>query len=86
LNFELESLLLALPAHMIAESGGSIGGRDDPREKNISKGEILMLAKNRIEQWEQQHVELEEENKQVVARVKGMEEVCLRMEGHSLML
>jgi hypothetical protein len=82
LNYQFENLLAALPAHLIAESEGSIGGPDDRREKRISKAEVLMLAKSYIEQLERQHLELEAENRQQGAHVKRMEDAWLRNEGH----
>jgi hypothetical protein len=82
LNHQFVNLLAALPAQLIAESEGSIGGPDDRREKRISKAEVLMLAKSYIELLERQHLELEAENRQLAAQVKRMEDAWLQNEGH----
>jgi hypothetical protein len=70
LNSQFENLLSALPARLIAESEGSIGGPDDRREKRISKADILMLAKGHIEQLERKQRELEGKNRQMAGRVE----------------
>jgi hypothetical protein len=86
LNHQFETLLKALPACLIAESEGSIGGPDDRREKRISKAEVLMLAKGHIETLERKQKELEEGNRALAARVKDMNEAWIRRGGgHPLM-
>ncbi|KAE9380556.1 hypothetical protein N431DRAFT_459482 [Stipitochalara longipes BDJ] len=68
LNDQFETLLKALPAHLIAESEGSIGGPDDRREKRISKADVLILAKRQIETEERRKKKLEENNRALTAR------------------
>ena len=86
LNNQFETLLKALPAHLIALSEGSIGCPDDRREKRVSKAEVLMLAKGHIETLERRQKELEVDNVALAARVKDMNEAWIRRgEGHPLM-
>jgi hypothetical protein len=85
LNRQFEMLLSALPAHLIAESDGAIGGPDDRREKRISKADVLILAKSHIENLERVQGELEGENRQLAARLKEMEGEWRRRGGHALM-
>ncbi len=79
LNDQFENLPSTLPARLIAESDGSIGGPDDRSEKRISKSDVLILAKGHIEQLERKQRELERENKQMAARVEDLEERWRRL-------
>jgi Helix-loop-helix DNA-binding domain len=70
LNNQFETLLAALPASMIAENEGSIGGADDRREKRISKADVLSLARGHIETLERKGLELEESNEKLKGNLK----------------
>ena len=85
LNYQFDNLLSAIPARLIAESEGSIGGPDDRREKRVNKAEVLILAKRHIEELERKQWEFKAENRRLAARVKEFEEAWTRAGGNPLM-
>lgn len=85
LNYQFDNLLSAIPARLIAESEGSIGGPDDRREKRVNKAEVLILAKRHIEELERKQWEFKAENRRLAARVKEFEEAWARAGGNPLM-
>jgi hypothetical protein len=75
LNNQFETLVAALPASMIAENEGSIGGADDRREKRISKADVLSLARGHIEPLGKRGLDLEESNEKLKGNLKTVNDM-----------
>jgi hypothetical protein len=84
LNNQFENLLAALPASLIAENEGSIGGVDDRREKRISKADVLSLARGHIESLERKGLELEASNQKLERKLKEYQDEWRAMGGRML--